>query len=355
MGELTLLSDYSLDTTVLSNIYIDEYMADNNEAQMKIYLYLLRNLTGRRPVSVVSIADIFNYTVLDVERSLKYMQSQGLMGLTFLEDGHIASIKIKPLKAKSVKEAEQTCIAVTQKNNRNNMEIFEKKPSYTRAQMAKFAADEIVKRLLFVAENYIGKSLSPNDVKTICYIYDGLSFDEDLSVYVMEYCINNGIRSFEMIEKTAVTWKKAGVSDVESAKAFIESVPAEMEDVFKAFGIQGENRKPSQNEQFFVKKWINEYGFSVDIICEACKRTVDKIHAVSFEYADAILKNYKKQNVKEISDIEKLDISFNENKALEDGTKKKISSKKSSKGTNKFSGISQRDYDYDELEKLLMN
>lgn len=355
MGELTLLSDYSLDTTVLSNIYIDEYMADNNEAQMKIYLYLLRNLAGRKPVSVVSIADIFNYTVLDVERSLKYMQSQGLMGLTFLEDGHIASIKIKPLKAKTLNEAEQTYIGINQKNNRNNMETFEKRPSYTRAQMAKFTADEIIKRLLFVAENYIGKTLSPNDIKTICYIYDGLSFDEDLSVYVMEYCINNGTSSFDSIEKTAIAWKKAGVSDVESAKAFIESVPVEMEDVFKAFGIQGNNRKPSQNEQFFVKKWINEYGFSIDIICEACKKTVDKIHSVSFEYADAILKNYKKQNVKELSDIEKLDISYNDSKHLEDGAKKKSSTKKSSKGTNKFSGYTQRDYDYDELEKLLIN
>ena len=63
MGELTLLSDYCLDTTVLSNIYIDEYMASNNEAQVKIYLYLLRNLSSGKGVSVCSIADFFNYTV----------------------------------------------------------------------------------------------------------------------------------------------------------------------------------------------------------------------------------------------------------------------------------------------------
>ena len=76
MGELTLLSDYGLDTTMLSNVYIDEYMKGNNEAQIKIYLYLLRNLSSKTPVSVPSIADFFNYTVQDVERSLIYMQKR---------------------------------------------------------------------------------------------------------------------------------------------------------------------------------------------------------------------------------------------------------------------------------------
>lgn len=353
MGDLTLLSDYSLDTTVLSNIYIDEYMADNNEAQMKIYLYLLRNLAGRRPVSVVSIADCFNYTVLDVERSLKYMQSQGLMGLTFSEDGHITSIKMKPLKAK-VKNDTQDANTVIIQNNKDNMETFEKKPSYTKAQLAKFASDEVVSRLLFVAENYIGKSLSPSDIRTICYIYDGLSFDEDLTVFVMEHCINNGNSSLDFIEKTAVIWKKAGVKDVATAKAFIESTPEEMGTVFEAFGIKGTNRKPSQGEILFVNKWLKEYNFSIDVICEACKRTVDKIHSVSFEYADAILKNYKKQNVQTLADIERVNASFTENKMAEEKKVKKTSVKKTSKQPNKFNSFSQREYDYEDLEKLFM-
>ncbi len=370
MGELTLLSDYSLDTTLLSNIYIDEYMADNNEAQMKIYLYLLRNLAGRKPVSVVSIADSFNYTVFDVERSLKYMQTQGLMGLTFEEDGHIASIRIKPLKARRKNESEIIYAGNLSKNNKTNMEKFDtsddknkednnnleyKKPSYSRVQMAKFAEDEVVKRLLFVAENYMGKSLSPSDIKTVIYIYDGLSFDEDLSVYVMEYCINNGNKSLDMIEKTAVIWKKAGVNDVASAKVFTQNEPEQVKDVFVAFGIQGSNRKPSQAELFFVKKWVGEYGFSTDIICEACRRTVDKIHTVSFEYADAILKNYKKQNVKTISDIENLDETFAEGKGASSSRSKKSAPKSDMKKTNKFNNFSQREYDYEELEKMLFN
>ena len=77
MSELTLLSDVSFDTTSLSNIYIDEYMSSNNESQVKIYLYLLRHLSKGTPVSVITIADAFNYSVTDVERALFYMEKQG--------------------------------------------------------------------------------------------------------------------------------------------------------------------------------------------------------------------------------------------------------------------------------------
>ena len=99
MSEFTLLSDFSLDTTSLSNIYIDEYMPQNNESQVKIYLYLLRNL-GSKGVSVSTIADAFNYSTKDVERALLFMQNQGLMSLDE-RNGNIVGLRLLPLTRKT--------------------------------------------------------------------------------------------------------------------------------------------------------------------------------------------------------------------------------------------------------------
>lgn len=49
MARLTIYPDNHVDSTVVSNLFIDEYMKDANDAQLKVYLYLLRKI-GRAHV-----------------------------------------------------------------------------------------------------------------------------------------------------------------------------------------------------------------------------------------------------------------------------------------------------------------
>lgn len=47
MGQFTIYKDDYQDFTVISNRFIDMYMRDANDAQIKVYLYLIRML-GRQ-------------------------------------------------------------------------------------------------------------------------------------------------------------------------------------------------------------------------------------------------------------------------------------------------------------------
>ena len=51
----------------------------------------------------------------------------------------------------------------------------------------------------------------------------------------------------------------------------------------KAFGLTGRMAAPVEKE--LVKKWTGEFGFTIDIIVEACSRTVSATHQASFEYS----------------------------------------------------------------------
>ena len=62
MGLLTIYQDNYTDSTVISNRFIDEYMLAANDAQLKIYLYLIRMMSARLSTSICDIADTFNYT-----------------------------------------------------------------------------------------------------------------------------------------------------------------------------------------------------------------------------------------------------------------------------------------------------
>ena len=79
----TIYSDSGSDSTMVSNLFIDEYMKSANDAQIKVYLYLLRVMGAHRPTSVSDMADRFNHTEKDVIRSLRYWEKKGLLNLTF--------------------------------------------------------------------------------------------------------------------------------------------------------------------------------------------------------------------------------------------------------------------------------
>ena len=83
MGRVTISSNCGEDSTNVSNIFIDEYMQDANDAQIKIYLFLLRMMSANLPTSVEALADKFNHTESDVIRALKYWEKKRLISLEY--------------------------------------------------------------------------------------------------------------------------------------------------------------------------------------------------------------------------------------------------------------------------------
>lgn len=360
MGELTLLSDYCLDTTVLSNIYIDEYMASNNEAQVKIYLYLLRKLSSGASVSVISIADFFNYTVMDVERALFFMEKQGLMKLE-VSDNRILGIRILPLvKKESFKRDESKEVKkIIETNNEEAMDssreviVFDKKPQYSKEEIIEFASLPEITDLIFAAEQYLGKMITQDDIQNLYYMNRTLGLNEDVIDYLIGYCISLKKKSFGYMSKVAKDWAESGVKTVKDAKKLIDNCPKEVYDIFNAFGIKSGSRKPSASEIKYTRLWIEDYGFSMDVIELACVLTVEKTHSISFEYADAILRDWSSKGVKHPSDVDKINQEYAEKRKQNESSVK--SSGKAKQAGNKFSGYSQRDYDFDELEKRLLS
>lgn len=366
MSELTLLSDFSLDTTSLSNIYIDEYMSANNESQIKIYLYLLRNLSKGASVSVITIADTFNYSVTDVERALLYMEKQGLMGLK-IENGSIVGLRLLPLKKKRTESFKDSLLienfrlmdsseAMSKQDKADYLEKEEDKkierPEYTAAQIAEFCKQPEIEELMFVVQQYIGKPLSPADIKIMKFMNDRLSLNAELIEYLVEHCAENGKKSFRYIEKIARTCYENGICDVSGAKDLLCGVASkEVYEVFNAFSIKAGSRNPSAKEKSFVKKWTGDFGFTMDIITKACEITLDKTHSVSFEYADAILTDWHSNGVKHLPDAEKLLASKKTGNGSTGTSDMPRRTKKTS--SNSFNNFSGRDYDFSKLEKEL--
>ena len=359
MANITLHSDRQTSATSVSNVFIDEYMTDANGEFVKIYLYLLRQLNAPDAAfSISAIADKFEHTEKDIRRALSYWERMHLLRLEYDSSENLTGVCFLDTASRGNltadgSAAEEASLPETPASTDNASDpapdsIYEAaSKEYSAEEIAAFRRQEPVAELLFIAERYLGRILTPTDMNSILYWYDGLGFSADLIEYLIEYCVTKGHTSIRYIEKVALAWAANHISTVDEAKQASSLHSQLYFAVMKALGITGRSLVPS--ETAYIDKWRATYGFSTEIITAACERTIQSIHQPKFEYIDSILTNWKKQNVTHLSDINRLDEAHQMKKKAATGTEATQVPNR-----NRFNNFTQRSYDYDELEQMLL-
>lgn len=380
---MSLLNIYghTSSNTMISNAFIDDYMKDANDAQIKVYLYLNRCVSAGMSVSVSDIADKFNHTERDVIRALKFWEQSGVMTLEYDSDHNLVGISFLDLMRRSSVDASaqdafavsaqptqgscaaptsSACVAPTRKTSRAHREVAASnmsenirkipvpvvpaKPAYTIDELKAFKSRPEIQELLFITEQYLAKPLTPTDVRSIMYISDGLHFDTALADYLVQYCVENNKRDLRHIEKTAVSWAEANIRSVEEAQKYARGCDDDIQTICTALG---RTTAPSLAESEFYRRWTNEFAFSQEIILEACKRACLATDKHRFEYTNGILKNWSESGIKTLADIDQMEDAFKASRPTSATVAKKTK--------NSFNTFKQNDYDFSELERQLVS
>ena len=233
-------------------------------------------------------------------------------------------------------------------------------PVYSTEQVNRLAQDEEFSQLLYIAQKYMNKVFTPRDCQVFAYLYEGLSMSSELLEYLVEYCVQNGHISVRYMETVAMSWHEKGIRTALEAKDYCASYNRDSFAVMKAFGIN--SRKPAAPEQKLMDKWFRDYGFSREVVLEACSRTITAIHNPSFQYADKILSDWQKAGVRGLADIKDLDAKRTAAREESGESREKrlqkydsgVSSARQGSGarkntSNQFHNFKQRDTDYDAL------
>ncbi len=200
-------------------------------------------------------------------------------------------------------------------------------------------ANPEIRSLLTEASKYLGRMLSGNDMTTIYSFYDFYKLPIDVILYLFEYCSAQNKSRLSYHEKIALDWAENNIDTIEKAKLRVKAFDADLNAILKTMGIAGRTVTPAENS--LIKKWKNEYGFTMDMIIFACEKKP------SFNYADAVLSNWHDKGIKTLEEAKKEDEKYA-------SQRKKESEPKKSK--NQFTGFAnQRKYDYDALEKMIFN
>lgn len=343
---MNVKSSLRISATVISNDFIDEYMASANGEYIKEYLFLMRH--EGEDVTVSMIADALNHTEADVTRALAYWKKAGVL---------VEEVLVKPEPSPAVSEtACSGSVPVISKKP----EAPAKRTAYTPEKISRLAGDEDFSQLLYIAQKYMNKVFTQRECEVFAYLYDGLHMSAELLEYVVEYCVQGGHSSIRYIETVAISWHEKGIGTMEEAKSSAVSFSKDSYAVMRAFGLN--DRNPGDLEREFMDRWFRTYGFTREIVIEACNRTLSATHSPSFQYADKILEGWKKAGVRTSEEIKKLDEQYadrvkngemkNGKKPAADGSGggyKQTSPSKGRNGQNQFQNFPQREIDYDAL------
>lgn len=356
---ITLSSTSASEVTTLSNIFIDQYMPKANGEFVKVYIYLLR-ISGTSPsFSLEQMADRLLCTEKDILRALKYWAKEGLLSLKYGNDKTLTGIELGSTASASSNVQAQTARIDSDSVVEPILPVPQEKQPVSKtlspARIRELKKNEEIVQLLYMAEQYLGKTLTSTELQKILYFYDELKMSASLIEYLIEYCVSKNHRSIRYMETVAIAWTQAQIKTVEEAKSASAQYGKEYYTILKALGISGRN--PVENEISIMDTWLKTYGFTIDIIREACSRTVLKTGQSSFQYADSILTDWKKNHVHTLKDIQQLDDRHRKNCAAKAQERKTASAcaPAPSAQKNRFNNFQQREYDFAEYEKRLLN
>ena len=356
MNSLTIYKDDYAGSTAISNRFIDSYMAEANDAQLKVYLYLVRMMSANLPTGISDMADKFNHTEKDIMRALKYWERCHLIALEYNDAKVLTGIRfvspsevpvnverplapIVPLKLVSAPAEEKAPEVKTPEPVKPDYDNI----SYSRDQLKAFKDSPETGQILFIAEAYLQKQLSLKDIEILYFISDELKFSAELVDYLLQYCVERGKTGFAYIKKVAISWAEAGIKTPKQAKSFIGN--SYDKNVYTILKSLGRSSTPTPKEAEMVTKWYKDYGFDLEIISEACGRTVLATDSHRLEYCEKILSSWKNAGVKTLSDVAGADSSYRKPKAPA-----AVASSK-----NQFNQMIRTKYDFDEIERQILS
>lgn len=259
--------------TEIDNIFINDYLPFAPAQFVVVYvygLYLCESTSFDNSLS--SFAKTLNMSEEDVVGAFEYWEEQGLVQV----------FKTNPIEVSFI----------PLKNVLTANKLF-KPDKYTTFNSQ---ANDI----------FAGKrSISKHEYQEYYDFLERYHMEQEALLMIMKYCVDTkkSAVGYSYILTVAKNWASEGITTTAQVEERLKSFEDKNSDLSEIFKILSIKRAPYVEERALLNKWLNEYGFNLDVILYIFKFNKKKTH-LSFENADAIITKYYEMKLMSIAEIE---------------------------------------------------
>jgi DnaD/phage-associated family protein len=331
-----------LQDTPIENIFITDFMPLADGTYVKVYLLGYKYANDKEDSSSFNnetIAKNLKIPLSDVLNAWTYWETLGIVKKHKFDDEYNYSVEFMSLKQLYVDKIYKPSAKID-----NSYTNKEDKNYVNNKELVELNRDEEFVQMHKEIEKIFGKFVSIGDKRKINQWTKQYELSPEMMIQVFSYCVNNKKkRSMSYIERTVAAWNRAGVTDMDTLAAFLETKEERYSiysRISQSLGFM--NRALTEGEMITIDKWFDEYGFSKEMVLKALENST-KISSPNISYFDAILEKWHEKGFKAIDDI------VDDRKAA--AKKETPKEKKSSQGTkNKFHNFEQTISEYSEKE-----
>lgn len=304
-------SSLILSNTSVPDVFFTEYLSQASGDSIKVYLYLYFLSKYNKDVKINDLSKKLELPLKTIQDSIKYWESIGL--LIRKNQGFI----LASLQEIELNKLYKPKITISSENMK---EISENKHR--------------AKAIETINNDFFQGVMSPSWYGDIDLWFKKYGFDEEVMIALFRYCFNKSALHRNYISTVAEAWNKNKIktfSDLDLYYQKQEKIKSVETAIKKKLRL---SRNLSVFEEAYIEKWNINYGYEMDIINLALKKTTSKYNP-SFEYIDKLLTDWHEKGFKTPEQICK----YLENQ-------KSIFKSSNTKDTvNKKANFSQREYD----------
>ena len=256
-------TDWYLKDTSVENIFINEFMTSADGDKVKVYLYALMKVQLGQEVTDNDLAEALGMSVDEIEEAWDYWEQQG---------------------------------AVERFGDTIRMRIL-RNSDFEGENDSNILADDEIKYLFTGIEDICGKPLNGTEMNAIRDWMINMHAEADIILYAYEYCRNRDKTDYRYVGKVIENWLEKGYSTPEEIEQHMGEVEERRSLYREIFIRMGFNRNWTAREKEMMDTWIDDWGFSIERIIEACDKSAGTPNP-NLNYVNSVLSNWN-DSVKE--------------------------------------------------------
>lgn len=283
-------SDLSLlfSSTSMPDIFFTEYLSQMSGDCLKVYLYITFLAKYNKDIKLNDLSKKLELPLKTIQDSIKYLEEENI--ITKKNTGYILN---------NIQELELH-------------KLYNPKVTSSPEDIEKIAQNKYrAKAIENINNEFFQGIMSPSWYSDIDLWFKKYSFDEEVMIALFRYCFNRSALHRNYIQTVAEAWFQNNIktfNDLDKYYEKQEKLNTLQKTISKKLGI---NRNLSQYEESYIEKWNMDYGYNMDIIEIALKKTTSKANP-NFDYLDKLLTDWHDRNFKTTNDIQSFLLNMKE-------------------------------------------
>lgn len=305
--------------TEIPDVFFTEYMSEAKGDYIKVYLCMVFLTKFDKDIKLNDLSKKLDVPLAVIQNALGYWEEKGV--ITKKANGYILN---------SLQEIE------LHKLYKPNLTLSPEDIEKNEKNKYRAKAIESINNLYFQG------IMSPAWYSDIDLWFKKYGFDEQVMIALFNTCFNNSALHKNYVAAVADNWSKNNIKTYEDLEVYYQKydkVNKIKKDISKKLGRYN---PLTQYETAIIEKWVVDYGYTMDIISIALKKTTSKANP-TFDYFDKLITDWHDNKLKTKEDVEKY---------VADMKAKDKNVKELKKKTN-YNNYEQRNYD--NLDNLYAN